>query len=118
MASDNDNNVNDNNVYEEIELESVVLEDDDGNEHEFMVLETFSIEDATYYVLLPPDEAEEAVILKLVVDENGDECFVDIEDDEEWERAESAWNEILDLEFAQEDEEEAGDEDDGEDAGN
>jgi uncharacterized protein YrzB (UPF0473 family) len=84
----------------EMELESVVLVDDNGNEQEFMVLETFGIEDATYYVLLPPDEAEEAVILKLVVGEDGEESLVDIEDDEEWEKAEAVWNELLDEEFA------------------
>jgi len=96
----------DNGALEDIELEAVILEDDNGNEHEFMVLETFNIEDDTYYVLLPPDEAEEAVILKLVVDEDGEECFVDIEDDEEWERAEATWNEILDAEFEDDEEEE------------
>ena len=113
MVSDKNN---DNNTFEEIEVEAVILEDDHGNEHEFMVLETFNIEDDTYYVLLPPDEAEEAVIMKLIVDEDGEECFVDIEDDDEWARAEATWNEILDDEFAEDDEESASEEPTDEDS--
>ena len=93
---------NEKDTCDEMELEAVVLVDDNGQEQEFIVLESFEMEGSTYYVLLPPDEEEEAVILKLVVGENDEESLVDIEDDEEWEKAEAVWNALLD-EYADED---------------
>jgi len=82
----------------------IVLNDDEGNEHEFMHLETLEVDGNTYYVLLPVEEAEqededaEAIILKLSKDENGEEILIDIEDDEEWEKVADAWEEMDDLE--------------------
>jgi len=91
MSSDNEKC-----ACDEMELEVISLTDDNGDEQEFIVLESFEMEGSTYYVLLPPDEDEEAVILKLVLDENEEESLVDIEDDEEWAKAEALWNSLLD----------------------
>ncbi len=93
------------NKQEEEETEEaydiIVLNDDEGNEHEFMHLETLELEGSTYYVLLPVDETEdeddeeaEAIILKLGKDENGEDMLMDIEDDEEWEKVADAWDEM------------------------
>jgi len=85
----------------------VVLNDDEGNEHEFMHLATVEVEGNTYFVLLPVEETEndeeeaEAIILKLGKDENGEDMLMDIEDDEEWEKVADAWEEMED-EFEEE----------------
>ncbi len=93
------------NKQEEIEEEAfdiVVLNDDEGNEHEFMHLATVEVEGNTYFVLLPVEETEddddeaEAIILKLGKDENGEDMLMDIEDDEEWEKVADAWEEMED----------------------
>lgn len=90
------------NNEEELEetYDVVVLNDDDGNEHEFIHLATVEVEGNTYYVLLPVEETEEddeeaeAIILKLGKDENGEDMLMDIEDDEEWEKVADAWEEM------------------------
>lgn len=74
--------------------ETVVLTDENGKEHEFVVLDTLEIDSNTYMVLMPVEdeaEADEAIILKLEKDEAGNEILVDIEDDEEWEKVADVW---------------------------
>ena len=90
------------NKEEELEetYDVVVLNDDDGNEHEFIHLSTVEVEGNTYFILLPVEETEEddeeaeAIILKLGKDENGEDMLMDIEDDEEWEKVADAWEEM------------------------
>lgn len=90
------------NKQEDMEeaFDIVVLNDDEGNEHEFMHLATVEVEGSTYFVLLPVEETEnddeeaEAIILKLGKDENGEDMLMDIEDDEEWEKVADAWEEM------------------------
>jgi len=94
--------INKQDETEEEAFDIVVLNDDEGNEHEFMHLETLEVEGNTYFVLLPVEESEdddeeaEAIILKLGKDENGEEMLIDIEDDEEWEKVADAWEEMED----------------------
>ncbi|UWG95753.1 DUF1292 domain-containing protein [Dehalobacter sp. DCM] len=87
---------------EEDVFDIIVLNDDEGNENEFMHLATLEVDGSTYFVLLPVEETEdddeeaEAIILKLGKDENGEEMLMDIEDDEEWEKVADAWEEMED----------------------
>lgn len=91
--------LNKQNEMEEA-FDIVVLNDDEGKEHEFMHLATLEVDGNTYFVLLPVDETEdddeeaEAIILKLGKDENGEDMLYDIEDDEEWEKVADAWEEM------------------------
>jgi uncharacterized protein YrzB (UPF0473 family) len=81
--------INKQDETEEETFDVVVLNDDEGNEHEFMHLATLEVEGNTYFVLLPMEETEEddeeaeAIILKVVQDENGEDMLVDVEDEEE-----------------------------------
>ena len=88
---------------------TIVLTDEDGDEYEFTVIDVLDVDDREYLVLLPPEgedtEADEAVILRLEVDENGEEVLYDIEDDEEWDRVSQAWEERMEQEFDEWDEE-------------
>lgn len=93
------------NKLEEMDDEAfdvVILNDDEGNEHEFMHLATLEVDGNTYFVLLPVEEAEEdddeaeAIILRVGKDENGEDMLMDIEDDEEWEKVADAWEELED----------------------
>ncbi len=100
--------VNKQEDMEEEAFDIVVLNDDEGNEHEFMHLATVEVDGNTYFVLLPVEETEndddeeaEAIILKLGKDENGEDMLMDIEDDEEWEKVADAWEEMED-EFEEE----------------
>ena len=75
--------------------ESVVtLVDEDGHEQDFAIDEIVEIDDVKYAILIPvecyenEDEeiCEDAVIMRVEVDDDGEEYLADIEDDEEFER--------------------------------
>jgi uncharacterized protein YrzB (UPF0473 family) len=84
---------------EDVEEENVVLVDEDGVEHTFVVLDVVEVDGAEYAILRPEEdggedeEEPEAVILKIAQDENGEEILVDIEDDDEWEKVADFWQE-------------------------
>ena len=77
----------------------LTLLDEEGNEHDFEILDIVEVDEGRYAVLLPMDEeyanSNEAIIMKISVDENGDEVLFDIESDEEWEKVADAYDEIL-----------------------
>jgi uncharacterized protein YrzB (UPF0473 family) len=75
------------------EDEVIVLTDDDGEEHEFNLIDTITVDDKEYAILQPVEE-EEAIILRFGIDDEGDEVLYDIEEDEEWEKVADAWKEI------------------------
>lgn len=79
-------------MAEEYNPDIITLEDDDGKEYSFEVLDRIETDDARYVALLPVyddpkkmlDDNGELVILKVVEDDNGEEYFEDIEDDDEY----------------------------------
>ena len=79
--------------YEE---EIVVLIDEDNVEMEFEVIEIFELKEQKYVFLFPANEDDdEAVIMKIVVDADGEDILVDIDNDEEWNNVVEAWEEII-----------------------
>lgn len=78
-------------MAEEYNPDIITLEDDDGVEYTFEVLDRIETDDSRYVALLPVyddpqkmlDDSGELVILK-VAEENGEEYFEDIEDDDEY----------------------------------
>lgn len=80
---------------EELEEEIVILTDENGNDHEFVVLYVFEAEDKEYAVLLPKDDEEgDGVIMRVEVD-GEEEYLVDIEDEEEWARVVAAYETLV-----------------------
>ncbi|MHB1610702.1 MAG: Holliday junction resolvase RuvX [Sulfobacillus sp.] len=79
--------------------EIITLTDEDGNEHEFVVVDVIEVESQEYAILLPidaeDDEEAEAVILRLEKDADGDDILVDIEAEEEWEKVAQAYEDLL-----------------------
>jgi uncharacterized protein YrzB (UPF0473 family) len=91
------------------EDEVLTLTDEDGKEHNFSVIDIIEMDDSEYAILLPLEgegaeseeaEGEEAVILKIDSDEDGNEILVDIEDDEEWEKVADTWASMVEEEEA------------------
>ncbi|KXG43808.1 DUF1292 domain-containing protein [Tepidibacillus decaturensis] len=74
----------------------VVLVDENGQEKEFDIVTWFEVESQEYVVLVSADadDDQEGVILK-VQEENGEEFLVDIEDDEEWEKVLSVYEQLI-----------------------
>ncbi|MDA8193934.1 MAG: Holliday junction resolvase RuvX [Thermaerobacter sp.] len=87
----------------EDEDEIITLTDEDGQEHEFVVVDVIEVDRGEYAILLPidTDESEEAdaIILRLEKDADGDDVLVDIESEEEWERVAAAYEQLLDDEI-------------------
>ncbi len=80
----------------------VTLQDDDGKEYTFEVLDAIETDDGRYLALLPVyddpqqqlDDSGELVVVK-AEEENGEEYFTDIEDDDEYETVSEAFVERL-----------------------
>lgn len=75
----------------------ISLIDDSGEEKEFEVLATFEVEDNEYAVLFPIEEdEEEAYILRMEYDKDGELILVNIEDTDEFEDVVAAYEAIAD----------------------
>lgn len=91
--------------------EIIMLLDEEGNEHEFALLDVIEVDGNEYAILIPAgegedDEADEAVILRMEQDESGNESLVDIEDEDEFNRVAAAWEELLEEDGDEDDEDE------------
>ena len=72
------------------------LTDEEGNESEFELLGELNIDDNIYLALIPLDgDEDEYVILKVEVDENGDELLVTIDDDDEFDNVADAFEDTF-----------------------
>lgn len=96
--------------FEDREERKVVLMDEQGEEHEFEILDVLEVDGEEYAILFPleeeDDELDEAIILKIGLDENGSEILYEIEDDEEWEKVADAYEGLLEEFDEDEDEDE------------
>jgi putative Holliday junction resolvase len=97
VAEDKDWN---NEPLDDEDEEIITLTDEEGNEHEFVVVDVIEVEQKEYAILLPidseEDEEAEAVILRLEKDAEGDDILVDIDSEQEWEQVAQAYEELLD----------------------
>ncbi len=72
--------------------EIITLTDEDGVETEFYVIGALELEKGNYLALEPVEnDDEEYVILKVTVDENGDEILETIDDDDEFDEVADAF---------------------------
>lgn len=68
--------------------------DELGNEIEFIVKAKFSLDDTDYVALLPADEIKAPTyILRIDIDENGEEYLIGV-DDKELEEAQKVYEEL------------------------
>lgn len=97
MATDEHDHEQDDDLDQD---DIVILEDEDGNEHEFLIAETFDVDSRLYAVLVSADgSTDEGFIFRVEEreDEQGERYldFVAIEDDEEWSEVEKVYNTLL-----------------------
>lgn len=80
----------DNNV------ETILLNDEEGNEIEFDVLTKLDIEDKEYVIVAPSGEEDiDAIALRIDKDAEGNDILVTIEDDAEFEMISEAYEAIF-----------------------
>ena len=87
--------------------DAVVLQDENGNDVSFLHIMTFDFEDSFYVALTPETEVEgirngEVVLLEILEDEDGGDCYSPIEDEA---RLEKVWQEFERLYYEDEEEE-------------
>lgn len=77
----------------EEKIERFTLTDEDGKEMDFELIGSGEVDGVMYYAMIPAEEADdenrdsyEYVILRSVVDEDGEESLESIDDDEEFDR--------------------------------
>lgn len=77
--------------------EIYTLTDEDGNENQFELIGGREIDGSTYLALVPIDdnEEEEYVILKVELDDDGEESLVTINDDDEFDRVADIFDDEL-----------------------
>ena len=83
------------------EAETVTLTDEEGNEHEFEIIEILKVDEKDYAVLIPVDAAgtdEEGAVILRVDQEDGEDVLVEIEDEDEFARGCEAGDESLECE--------------------
>ncbi|MGH4051355.1 MAG: DUF1292 domain-containing protein [Clostridium sp.] len=79
----------DNNV------ETILLNDEEGNEIEFDVITKLDIEDKEYVIVAPTGEEDiDAIALRVDKDVEGNDILVTIDDDEEFEMISEAYEAI------------------------
>ena len=94
--ADFEKNITEEEVEEQLENNIVTLTDEEtGEEADFELYARATIDDTDYFALVPCDEnSDEYVILK--VTEEGDEPILEsIDDDDEFEKAEDYFNDLL-----------------------
>jgi uncharacterized protein YrzB (UPF0473 family) len=85
----------------------VILVDEEGNEHDFALVDRFQVEQKEYAVLVPvvfsEDEQEsdevdledEAYIFRIDLDDNEEETLVEVDDETEWNQVAAVWEERM-----------------------
>ena len=81
-------------MQEDYQPDLVSLSDDEGNEYNFEVLDSYDENDTQYVAMTPyaeegeqlDEEMDGSLVIMKVVEENGENYFVEIEDDDEYER--------------------------------
>ncbi len=90
------------------EEEWVTLTDEDGQDHDFAILDVIEVDNREYAVLVPAEsdgesEDEDAVIFRLETGQDGNDVLVNIEDDQEWDRVAGVWETMSEAEVDGED---------------
>jgi uncharacterized protein YrzB (UPF0473 family) len=81
---------------EDKDFGTIFLYDENGDEVEFEVVTKLDIEGKEYVIVTPIDEdTDDAIALRIDKDEEGNEVLVTVEDDEEFEMIEEAYDTLF-----------------------
>lgn len=95
-----------NENEKDFESEYYTLTDEDGNEIEFEVIGSAEIDGTMYYAMVPSDSDDDSdddgiieyVLLKKEADENGEDMFVTLDDDDEFDKIANFFDDLFDSE--------------------
>ena len=72
-----------------------IVTDEDGTEHELVMVYSFDVEEKAYAVLLDRNDPESDGFIFRIEEEGDSAYLVDIEDQEEWEKAAAVYNQMM-----------------------
>ena len=72
-----------------------IVTDENGQEHEMVMVYTFESQDQAYAVLLDRNDPEADGVIFRIEEENEEAFLVNIQDEAEWERVVAIYNEIV-----------------------
>lgn len=90
--------VHDENCNHDHEEEVFLVTDENGKEHEMVMVYTFESDDKAYAVLLDRNDPEADGVIFRIEEENDEAFLVSIEDEAEWERVSKVYDEIINSE--------------------
>ena len=111
MAAEKENKMAENkNIDNELEITEgealyITLTDENGQELEFEVIGEAVLDDVTYYAMVPAEGGSEEeglieyVLLKKEQDENGEDLFITLDDEDEFEKVANYFDELFDSEI-------------------
>jgi uncharacterized protein YrzB (UPF0473 family) len=79
----------------EHEEDVFVVTDENGKEHEMVMVYTFESQEQAYAVLLDRNDPDADGVIFRIEEENDEAFLVNIEDEGEWERVVAIYNEII-----------------------
>ena len=82
-------------MNEEYGANIVSLTDEEGVEREFDIIGSLEMDGNEYFALVAVEGDEDEYIILKVVEENGEEVLITIDDDDEFERVEEYFNDLL-----------------------
>jgi len=91
--------------------ETISLVDDQGQEHEFRIVDVIEVAQQRYAILQPTEGDEEAVVFRV----EDDETLTTVEDDEEFERVAAALEDLKEYDEVELSDEEGEEADEAED---
>ncbi|MEC0371837.1 DUF1292 domain-containing protein [Paenibacillus chibensis] len=89
-----DENCNHDHDHEHEEF-VLTLTDEQGNDVEMVLVETFDVGEKLYALLLERENPEADGIILRVEEENDEMMLYNIEDEQEWNEVEAAYNELV-----------------------
>ena len=101
--ADNKNIDKDLEITEEEAL-IITLTDEDGTDIEFEVIGEAVLDEVTYYAMMPVENANaedgivEYVLLKKEQDDDGEDLFITLDDEDEFEKVAAYFDELFDSE--------------------
>ena len=100
----NDNKKNNETELDSEEISVITLTDEDGKEIDFEVIGAEEIDGVAYYAMAPVGAEEnnegiiEYVLLKLEENEEGEEMFVTVDDEDEFDKVANFFDDLFDSE--------------------
>jgi len=87
--------VHDENCVHDHDEDVFIVTDEEGREHEMILVYSFETGGRTYAVLLDRNDPEEDGVIFRVEQDGEDEVLVNIEDEDEWNRVVRVYEEIV-----------------------